>query len=334
MKVSVIIPVYNVAPYLERCIHSVLRQTYKDIEVIIIDDGSTDGCSELCDEIAKTDKRIIVIHQENQGLSAARNTGIHHAAGEYIIFLDSDDAWILDNGLEILVERGKLECDLKVFKNIDFWEKGHSTCPNDYDVEYLNQLSDAQAVFLHLVRTQTLRISACFIVVRRQILIDYDILFPNGIISEDLTWSLHLWQHIKTVKLVNIEFYGYYHRNDSITTTIANTLHAFQCYDRMFIYWKEQCDQGCVNAAAIRIYLANMWVSRGYIYYKLHASEKNEALAILRRHTNLLRYAETPKSQRTAWLLSHFGVRCTIIILGLYWCLRTFIIGHKIENSY
>ena len=74
MKVSVIIPVYNVKPYLERCVSSVLMQTYKKLEVILVDDGSTDGSGDLCEELATADERIIVIHQENQGLSGARNT--------------------------------------------------------------------------------------------------------------------------------------------------------------------------------------------------------------------------------------------------------------------
>jgi len=82
MKVSVVIPVYNVERYLERCVQSVLRQTYKDLEIILVDDGSTDGSGELCDKIAERDSRVRVIHQENQGLSGARNTGIHQATGE------------------------------------------------------------------------------------------------------------------------------------------------------------------------------------------------------------------------------------------------------------
>ncbi len=82
MKVSVIIPVYNVKPYLERCVNSVLRQTYKDLEIILVDDGSTDGSSTLCNQITTIDQRIRVIRQKNQGVSAARNTGIREAAGE------------------------------------------------------------------------------------------------------------------------------------------------------------------------------------------------------------------------------------------------------------
>ena len=93
--VSVIIPVYNVASYLREALDSVIHQTYSNLEILIIDDGSTDGSGEICEEY-RSDDRVQVIHQENRGLSAARNRGLDLAAGEYIAFLDSDDAWRLD----------------------------------------------------------------------------------------------------------------------------------------------------------------------------------------------------------------------------------------------
>lgn len=91
MLFSIIVPVYNVASCLNRCITSLREQTYRDIEIILVDDGSTDSSSELCDEYAKADNRIRVIHKENGGLSDARNKGMELATGKYILFVDSDD---------------------------------------------------------------------------------------------------------------------------------------------------------------------------------------------------------------------------------------------------
>ena len=328
MTISVVIPVYNVKPYLERCVKSVLSQTYRYLEIIIVDDGSTDGSGELCDQIAVKDERIVVIHQENQGLSGARNTGILHSTGEYIMFLDSDDAWLLDDGLEQLMQANHSSLDLIVFKNIDFWNNDRIYHNEDYDIAHIKQLADAQNIFSYLVRTQALRISACFILVRRQILIDKDLFFAKSIISEDLNWSLHLWQHIQTVLLVNLEFYGYYHRNDSITNTTANTLYAYQSYDQIFSYWDEQCKRGCKNSEVIRIFMSDMWVSRGYSFYKLQASEKSAASAIMKRHANLLKYAKTRKSKCAAKLVSLFGVGGAVAVLSLYWRLRMIVIGY------
>lgn len=101
--ISVIIPVYNVCNYLEKCVASVINQTHKELEIILIDDGSTDGSGELCDKLMDLDSRIIVVHQDNQGLSVARNTGLEIAKGDWIAFLDSDD-WIEPDMYEVLLE--------------------------------------------------------------------------------------------------------------------------------------------------------------------------------------------------------------------------------------
>ena len=325
MKVSVVIPVYNVKPYIERCVQSVLRQTYKDLEIILVDDGSTDGSGEMCDQIAETDERVLVIHQKNQGLSGARNVGMCRAKGDYIIFLDSDDEWIIEDGLEKLVKDTNPSTDIIIFKNVDFWDKGRKTLTEDYDAEKLHQLPDAQAVFFNLIQTQKFCMSACFILVRRTLLIENGVFFPVGYISEDLFWSLHLWQVAQTVRIINLDFYGYHHRQDSLSSTPS--IHAYHSYDLIFTSWKEQCNNGCVNAQAIRIYLANMWVNRGYNYYKLQKDNKSTALSILERHCDLLDYAASPKAWRVAWLVKHLGVKHTVFILGLYWRLRTGILG-------
>lgn len=91
--VSVVVPVYNVKAYLEKCINSILNQTYENLEIIIVDDGSTDGSSDICDQFLKKDNRVFVIHKENGGVVSARQAGIDKAKGEYVIAIDSDD-WI------------------------------------------------------------------------------------------------------------------------------------------------------------------------------------------------------------------------------------------------
>ena len=101
--VSIIVPVYQVVDYVGVCVESLLRQTYKNLEILLVDDGSTDGSGEICDEYANRDNRIRVIHQENQGLSAARNTGLDQALGEYVAFVDSDDA-VLPDFIETLYD--------------------------------------------------------------------------------------------------------------------------------------------------------------------------------------------------------------------------------------
>ena len=103
LLVSVIIPVYNVKPYICESLESVINQTYQNLEIIVVDDGSTDGSGEICNYYKHKDSRICVIHQENRGLSEARNTGLDTMHGEAVAFLDSDDA-LLPNMIEIMVQ--------------------------------------------------------------------------------------------------------------------------------------------------------------------------------------------------------------------------------------
>lgn len=118
-KVSVIVPVYNVEKYLRRCLDSIINQTYRNLEIILVDDGSPDNSGAICDEYAEKDSRIRVIHRINGGLSAARNSGLDVADGEYVAFVDSDD-WLVDTFIEKLCE--KAEQDALVVSNLLFWE--------------------------------------------------------------------------------------------------------------------------------------------------------------------------------------------------------------------
>ena len=114
-KISVIIPVYKVEKYLKRCVESVVNQTYKNIEIILVNDGSPDKCGEICDKYARIDSRIKVIHKENGGLSSARNAGLDIASGDYIMFVDSDD-WISEVSLEKLYDYIEADYDIINFK--------------------------------------------------------------------------------------------------------------------------------------------------------------------------------------------------------------------------
>lgn len=129
-KISVIVPVYNVAKYLHRCIDSIIGQSYKNLEIIIVDDGSTDGSSEICNEYQSKDFRIRVFHKPNGGLSSARNFGIEHATGSYLSFIDSDD-WIKKEFYE------KLSVGMKC---------GADVIDSDYSIEYNNRIFKMRSI--------------------------------------------------------------------------------------------------------------------------------------------------------------------------------------------
>ena len=329
VKVSFILPIYNVLPYLERCVQSLLCQTYKDFEIILVDDGSPDDSGKLCDELATRDERIRVIHQENKGLSRARNTGIDNATGDYVIFVDSDDYWLLDDGLQTLVDNCEPQTDMVVFKGVDVWRGGRMTNTADYNLEAISRMPDAQALYAYLIRTQQLHLTAWLVMVRRQLLTDKKIYFPQRLIGEDFCWHFELWQHLCSVKMLNLNLYAYCHRQGSVTTQ-KNLLAPYLDYDKTFTDWKERCQQGCTNAEYILAFLANIWVNRGYQFYRLKGQDKSVALEILRKHADLLDHAVTPKGKRTAKLLRFVGLRATVFLLGMYWRLRSQLKGNAI----
>ena len=134
--VSVIVPVYNVAPYLEQCLDSIVNQTYRNLEIILVDDGSTDESGAICDRYAEQDSRIKVVHQKNKGLSGARNSGLDIASGEYVIFIDSDD-YIWGGTIEGYISRFSQYADLDMIESNLYFSSYRSTPPpgEDYDDE-------------------------------------------------------------------------------------------------------------------------------------------------------------------------------------------------------
>ena len=136
-KVSVIVPVYNVKAYLDKCVQSIINQTEQSIEIILVDDGSTDGSSLLCDDWAKADNRIIVIHKENGGLSSARNCGLQKANGEFVCFIDSDDVISPYFVEHLLLLVTKYDCDISVGRYACFSETEPDFDIKNTDIEII-----------------------------------------------------------------------------------------------------------------------------------------------------------------------------------------------------
>ena len=190
---SVIVPVYKAEAYLRDCVDSVLCQTFRDFELILVDDGSPDGCPAICDEYAAKDSRIRVIHQANGGVSAARNAGMRAASGAYLAFLDSDDYWCQPKGLErlhgVLAERGFAVDTLVFVVKRELAETGEEL-PLVHYPEELNRMDSDEAARTLLERN-TLLTSAVEKVLRRAFVEEHGLYFDEQVITaEDGEWVM------------------------------------------------------------------------------------------------------------------------------------------------
>lgn len=209
--ISVIIPVYNVEKYLKRCLDSVISQTYENLEIILIDDGSTDTSGKICDEYAIKDKRIRVIHKENGGLSSARNAGLDVAVGNYVTMIDSDD-FVLKNHIETMYNQiVKYNADVAAVGFNIFFDGDNETLQyNNPDVI----LHDRESVIKELLHIGSIKQSAWGKLYRLELF--NDIRYPVGKLYEDLAVIYKIM--LKTDKTVYIDaaLYQYYMRENSI----------------------------------------------------------------------------------------------------------------------
>lgn len=215
IKVSIIIPIYNVEDYIEQCIKSVLKQTLKEIEIILIDDGSKDNSI----NIVKTfqDRRLRIITQENRGLSAARNAGIKASHGEYIIFLDSDDFWNSDTCIEEMYNLAIVnKSDIVVGNGVEYYsDKKQLEFYRDRD-EFYDRNMNSKNFLIKFIKNYSMRPEVWLNLYKREIITKNNLLFKEGIIHEDELFTPQVFLLAKNIHIYNKNFYVYRQRTNSI----------------------------------------------------------------------------------------------------------------------
>ncbi|HZJ78543.1 MAG TPA: glycosyltransferase [Clostridia bacterium] len=221
-KVSVIVPVYKAEEYLPRCIESILAQTLKDIEILIVDDGSPDDCPKICDKYEKRDKRIRVIHKQNGGSSDARNTGILVAKGEYIAFIDSDDA-IHEKMLETLYKKAKeTDADLSSCKIVEFTNGEPQPSSTDFESAIIDLGKLGLLKYVASQKNATgkpFMLSVCNAIFKKKNIKNSGLLFTDTdiVLAEDILFLLSFLSVSKRVCRTNEDYYFHYIREHSLT---------------------------------------------------------------------------------------------------------------------
>ena len=211
---TVVIPVYNVEKYLNRCIESILLQEWKNYDILLVDDGSTDSSPQICDDYAKVYDFISVIHKKNGGLSEARNTGISHAKGEYVYFPDSDD-WIEPDTFIALAEALESQDFDIISFNREFVKGEEDPIVSD---PLVTQVFEGKDAFVQMLKHSYITGFANDKIYRKSLFIDNNILFPSRKYYEDLGTNYKLFLSAQKVYATNQKYYHYLIDNpDSIT---------------------------------------------------------------------------------------------------------------------
>lgn len=322
MKFSIIIPCYQVEEYLPECVESVLKQTYTDFELILVDDGSPDRVPEMCDEYVRKDSRVRVIHQKNAGLACARNAGITDAKGEYLICIDSDDYFSQNNILERIAEKTKSEVDVILYGYQKYFEsnknKGESSVP------FLTGVCSTRDMLRSVLETNSYCGTAWTKAVKLSILHKHNIEFRPGMISEDIDWYLHLMCFAKTFDSINDVAIIYRQRSGSIShapniNSMTDNLWILENWpNRIKSIVEDSLTIDSLMSVMSYYYANDLILYASYPYQQVVPYKKR-----LKAQSYLMNFAVTPRALTIKKFYKLFGFEITIFLLKIMSKLKT-----------
>lgn len=331
---SVVIPIYNVEAYLPECIDSVLNQDYKNVEIVLVDDGSPDRCPAICDAYAAKHANIKVVHKENGGLSDARNAGIRAATGEYITFLDSDDHWNPECSLDRIMSKVMQDKEIDVYILGCVGEYPDGTRATRSYRQQMVALSDhnTQAVYRKCVEIGDIFESACIKIIKRKMLIDNDMFFKKGILAEDNEWTFRLMRCTpKVCFLPDILFLYRAHREGSITNT-ASIRHVRDLITIIGLsedYYRNHPEEISGLGEYELAHCAYLWCVALGICGGLDKANRAEAVTLLKAHQGITKYASSRKTKLSDRVCRALGIPAAASILQCY----MYLMQHNIVSN-
>ena len=319
---SIVIPVYNTIKELKRCVDSVVSQTFEDFELILVDDGSTDGSGELCDRLSAEDSRIKTIHRENGGCSEARNTGVRYATGRYLLFVDSDDMWDDTHALfELHKIANKNPVDVVCFGVAIYNEVGElvkirkpvlpeEVCKNKYKI------------VKHLVYTNQYFSTSYVKMLRRDFFIKSNLFFVKGLLSEDIEWSARILLYCETIAVYSSAFYKRIQRSEgSITSAIGkkNITDILGSIEKgTELVSQQECDE------TLRVLYYEYWAYQyamllGLVPIIRNDKEYGQIFARLKKLQYLLRFDHVKKVKLVRFCNAVCGLNITVKLLSKYY---------------
>ena len=318
MDFSIVIPVYNVESYLKECIESILSQTYKNYEIILVDDGSTDNSPKICDDYEEKYQNILVIHNKNGGASSARNAGTKKAVGEYIIYMDSDD-FILDKEfLKKLAKKIKNKTDIIFYKYQKYFNKTKKLeeCKFSYSLA-IKEKSYVDKITV-LVKENAFFGMPWNRVTRKEILLKNKIEFEEGLVGEDMDWNYNVILNSSSIDFIDEPMIAYRQREGSVTSNykLKNLLDFIYILEKWSEYIKKEVkDESLKNAfyGSLAKYYSNLLI----VYSRVLDLEKEKCINRIKRLSWLLDYSMSHRPQIISKIYKIIGFNFTIKILKI-----------------
>lgn len=313
IRFSIVIPVYKTKEYLDECVQSVIAQTFVDFEIILVDDGSPDCCGAMCDDWARRDSRILAVHQENGGLSAARNTGIRHASGDYVMFLDSDDWWADANVLEQIASHlDRTDADVLSF---NYRKSYNGNLEPLYFPDTLESSDEAEDL-AQMMRQDRWVTGACNKAIRRTLLTEKELYFRTGITAEDVDWTLRLALHGEKFAFANVCVFIYRQIASSISHSLS--VKKVEClYDNIRECIRLLKEAAPEKAEYLKSFAAYQYGVLLYDVAFLPASQRSGKLMAGVKEMKWLLNCSDNSKVRLLRISSRFGLPVTFLMLRL-----------------
>lgn len=316
--ISFVIPVYNVKDYINECVDSILKQNFDDYEIILVDDGSTDESSIICDLYEQNNDHVRTIHKKNSGPADARNLGQLSAKGDYILFVDSDDYLINGALTDIanILKSSKEPIDIVILRICRLYKNGDiKRIPVDFNGKLIVD-QPRKTVMKHLCSCNRFPAAALYWkIIRRELLIENNIIAESGIYSQDIEFTLSLYKYAKKYSYCDTNWYVHRdYRSNSITSHI-NIKHI---ESMIFIFRKwafEDIHKDRFQFVANTL-LSNEYAIALYYFSLLEKKDQQKVISELREYKWLLKFANNKRTKITRLCVSLFGIRATSILLN------------------
>ena len=310
-KVSVIVPVYNVNQYLEECVNSIIAQSYRNIEIILVDDGSTDDSSKMCDSFKKIDDRIIVIHKKNGGLSDARNAGLEIMTGDYVTFVDSDD-YLSKESIALLIKAVDINSSDMVFTKDGCRFSDNEIVKLSENIGDVNspKLYSKKEILNYLFYQRTNIMGAPGKLYKSFLFKEQNIRFPYGVYYEDLATTYRLVLKSNHVTMIDEKLYAYRMRSDGIIhqNFSEKKLTCIQVTNKLYSDIKKEMPE-VLKAAASRCCSCNRMVYSQIPYNK--KVERDKIWKEIKKYRRIVLFDKNArKRERFSCLVGYLGQGC------------------------